>query len=164
MFLVRKITRSKWTDKIGIGADEISADAITADLRTQGKSLSFWKCEIDDAILALASARDELGKIEVVWVADEELQNATDRRLEATKGKTRVRGLIDRHVDACGLDYVRLGAVARIIAGALEKQQYRRSTKAGVRKLLVAAIKDGRLKLEDLEQDVKDEIAKAQTP
>ena len=84
--------------------------------------------------------------------------------LEATKGKTRVRGLIDRHVDACGLDYVRLGAVARIIAGALEKQQYRRSTKAGVRKLLVAAIKDGRLKLEDLEQDVKDEIAKAQTP
>ena len=35
MFLARKITRAKWSNKAELSADEIPADAVTADLRTR---------------------------------------------------------------------------------------------------------------------------------
>lgn len=166
MFLSRKITRSKWEDRRGMGAGEIPADAVTADLRTHGNSLSFWECgdgkkpDVEGAVLALASAQDRLEKVEMVWVAVEELQQAADQRLKYTQGKTPVVDLVDQHVDVCGLDYVRIGAVARRIVAALAEKRYKRFPKGVVKALLVNAIEMERLKLEDLQQRVKDEIEK----
>ena len=47
MFLARKISLAKWSKKQEQGElaeDEIPADAVTADLRTQDNKLSFWRC------------------------------------------------------------------------------------------------------------------------
>lgn len=50
MFLARMISRSKWEPKSRMHAEEISADAVTGDLRTQDNSLSFWRCPSGSAV------------------------------------------------------------------------------------------------------------------
>lgn len=62
MYLARKITLSKWEARHGLSEEEIAADAVTADLRTQKNSLSFWRCrtetdgDVEKAVLAIAAA------------------------------------------------------------------------------------------------------------
>ena len=74
MFLVRKITRAKWGSNSELSAGEISADAVTGDLRTQRNSLSFWRCraetngDVEDVALAIAAARDQVDTIDIVWL------------------------------------------------------------------------------------------------
>ena len=69
--------------------------------------------------------------------------------------------LVQRHVDVYGLDYERLGDVARHIVAAIEAQRSKRLTKKRVISLLTEAVDTGRLNLADLEQRVRDEILKA---
>ena len=77
MFLARKITRAKWDPKEELSKGEISADALTCDLRTRGNALSFWQCgngaeaEIEEAALAIAGAGDRIDKIDLVWLSDD---------------------------------------------------------------------------------------------
>ncbi len=74
MFLARKITRAKWKTREELSAGEISADAVTADLKTQGNALSFWQChtatnsDVEEAALAIAAARDRVARLDVVWL------------------------------------------------------------------------------------------------
>lgn len=165
MFLARKISRAKWEAKRDLSEEEISADAVTADLRTQSNTLSFWRCgsetEVEDAALAIAAASDHVDKIDIVWVDEDELK--TDgQTLEDTPGRTHVTELIDRHVDICRLDYVRLGKVAHRVMTAIKKKQcVRRLTKRRVTEILVAAIEQGRVNLDDLEKRVQEEVLKS---
>ena len=162
MLLARMITLAKWKDQEDLSAGEVSADAVTADLRTRSNSLSFWKCsddtQISDAILALASARDRLDKIEVVWVKSEDLQTVTDQ-LTPTKGKTPVADLIDKHVDVYSLDYTRLGAVANVIKAALSEMQFSKLSKKEVKELIAKALSNDRLRAEDLRPRLKAAVA-----
>ncbi|MDE0554264.1 MAG: hypothetical protein OXI24_08630, partial [Candidatus Poribacteria bacterium] len=126
MFLARKISRAKWETKEELSEGEISADAVTADLRTNDNMLSFWRCgsgmkaQVEDAALAIAAASDRVDKLDIVWVDEDELK--TDgQTLEDTPGRTHVTELIDRHVDVCQLDYVRLGNVAHHVLTAIEE-------------------------------------------
>ena len=79
MFLARKISRAKWDPKDDLADGEIAADAVTADLRTNGNRLSLWRCgdgtpeEIDDVVLALIASYDRVGVCDVAWIAEEEL-------------------------------------------------------------------------------------------
>ena len=167
MFLARKITRAKWETKNGDLADgEIAADAVTADLRTQGNSLSFWQCgtgaekEVEDVALAMAAAGTRIDNLDIVWCSVDELQ--TDgQTLRDTEGRTPVTDLAGRHVDVCYLDYVRLGSVARRIAAAIADQRYRRLRKRHVANLLVAAVKQRRVELAALESGVRLEVSKS---
>ena len=159
MFLARKITRAKWDIVKDLSEGEISADVVTADLRTEGNSLSFWQCggggetEIEEAALAIASGRDSVDKLDLVWLAEEELR-ADGQRLRSTDGRTAVIEMIPRHVDVYGLDYVRLGNVARHIVAAIEKRRFRRLTKRHTTSLLVGAVEEGRIELADLQMRV----------
>ena len=116
MFLARKIARAKWAAKDGLSESEIPADAVTADLKTQQNSLSFWRCpsdekhDIEEAVLAIAAAGDRVDRLDIVWIADEELQ-ADGQSLKDTAGRTPVTDMVAMHVDVSRLDYVRLGNV-----------------------------------------------------
>ena len=63
MFLARKITRAKWDTGQELSAGEISADAVTSDLRTKENTLSFWRCrtetngDVEDAVLGFGTRR-----------------------------------------------------------------------------------------------------------
>ena len=165
MFLARKITRAKWETKQELSAEEISADAVTGDLRTQGNSLSFWQCgigeqsEVEEAALAIASAGDRVDRLDLVWLDDDELR-ADGQTLKNTAGRTPVAELAKRHVDVYRLDYVRLGKVARRVVTAIEGDRYRRLTKARVKKLLAAVVGQGRIDLGNLRKNVRAEVRK----
>ena len=81
MFLARKVSLAKWSKKDELAEGEIPADAVTADLRTQDNKLSFWRCgngegiEVNEAVLALAAAGTRVDKIDVVWLAVDELRS-----------------------------------------------------------------------------------------
>ena len=167
MFLARKIARAKWDAKRnierGLEDGEISADAVTGDLRTQKDTLSFWRCrtganvDIEDAALAIAAAGERLDKLDIVWLADNELQ-ADGHTLKDTKGRTPVADLSERHVDICKLDYVRLGKMAQRVVAAVADRRCRRLTKARVKGLLVAAVGKGRIIPHELADGLRSEI------
>ena len=163
MFLARKVTRAKWAAKHGLAINEMPADAVTIDLRTQGNSLSFWRCpsdatsDVEEVALAIAASREHLERVDIVWLDDQELQN-DGQILTNSKGHTPVKDLIDLHVNVSRLDYVRLGRVARRLATAIEEGRYLRLTRARVKKLIVDAVEQGRIELEALENDVRTEV------
>lgn len=162
MFLARKITRAKWGEQ-AIPVEQLAADAVTADLRTQNNTLSFWRCgsarpeEIDAAVLALAAGSERLDKVELVWLSEEDLR-ADGLTLSETKGRTPVPSLAEQHVDVQGLDYGGLGRVARRILSALAKDCCQRTAKAKVKRILAKAIADKRLQREALQPKVAAEV------
>ncbi len=167
VLLVRKISRAKWDGKSGalqgLEEGEISADAVTADLRIHGNALSFWQCNIDenskieDAVLAIASAGDHLDKIDVVWLMDSELRK-DGLALKSSDGRTPVKDLVRKHVDVCKLDYVRLGKIVKRMHFAVQNNQCRRFTKLQAKMLLKSAVLEGRIELAKLSERIRNEI------
>ena len=166
MFLARKFTRAKWDHKADLSDGEISADAVTSDLRTTDNTLSFWECggaaksEIKDAVLALAAAGNRFDKIDVVWLTEEELQE-DGQTLKSTPGRTPVSDLAGRHVDVDRLDYVRLGKIAKRIASAIVNENWCRFTEGCAKKLVLAAVKEGRIDTSDLKGKIRDYVQKS---
>ena len=163
MFLVRKIARAKWNTSRELAEGEIAADAVTGDLRTQDNSLSFWRCqdetddEVEEAALAIAAAGRRLDRLDIVWLLDDELR-ADGQTLKDTEGRTPAADLADRHVDIGKLDYVRLGKVAQRVVAAIEGGRHRRLTKARVKGLLVTAVQQKRIALDELADGLRAEI------
>jgi hypothetical protein len=99
--LARKITRAKWDTTDGLADGEIGADAVTADLRTIGNRLSFWTCttptdrELQDTVLALATAGDRLDKLDITWLSEQAV-HGQGLALMATEGNTPVASLRNR--------------------------------------------------------------------
>lgn len=165
MFLARKVTRAKWDSSEGIELGELPADAVTADLRTTWNTLSFWKCGADDGALTrvaltLAAAGQRVDKVELVWLDPKDLE--TDGiRLDPNHGRTPVASMVDQHVDAVGLDYVRLGRVASHMKAALERKQYRLWSRSKVREILVMGVEGKLVDLDRLEEKVQEEVRAA---
>jgi len=166
VFLARKISRAKWSRTAELSTGEIPADAVTIDLRTSENALSFWWCdtenraEVEDAALAIAAAGDRIDKLEVVWIAEEALRG-DGQSLRNTDGRTPISRLRQHHVDVHKLDYRRLGKVAHHIFHAIENNRRLLLTKKGVTDLLMSAVKQKDVQLEDLRGGVQEEIRKA---
>lgn len=159
-FLTRKISRAKWEREGGIGAD-----AVTCDLRTAGNRLSFWRFResgeriYESTALALTSTWEELEKIEIIRIAESELE-AEGIVLQPSPGVTVVEDLKEYHVDAVELDLDRLGSVARLIAGKVrgDSASWRRFSKQQVGDMLRVAIREKRLNQESLKPKIRDAL------
>ena len=164
MYLARKVTRAKWATTESFSKGEIPADAVTVDLRTQQNSLSFWRCptdverDIEEAALAIAAAGDRVDRLDIVWIADEELQ-ADGQSLKDTAGRTPVTDMVAMHVDVSRLDYVRLGNVARGVAAAIEANRWRRLTRRRVKALIEEAVEQGRVDPTALGEQLRSQVA-----
>lgn len=140
--LARKISLAKWKNPEW-GA-EIPADAVTGDLRTWGNTLSFWTIaapsqdELEEVVLALASAADRIDKIDLTWI-DRDVLASEGIDLEATPGATPVEALRGRHIDLARLDLGRPSRVATLVSQAVTGDHHRRWTKNEVLRILVAA-------------------------
>ena len=149
-----------------LSAGEIAADAVTADLRTSGNALSFWRCgnaaaaEVERVALAMAAAGDRIDRLDLVWIAEEHLA-ADGQAYEDTDGRTPVAGLRNHHVDLHRLDYARLGSVAKRVAAAIESERYVRFTRARVKRLLVAAVRRGDVSTAELADRIGEEVGDA---
>ena len=163
MFLARSIRRLKWPVIPEVTMDEISADAITGDLRTRDNSLSFWhsdsadKDDIEDAVLTISSGRDRVEKVELIWLDRVELESA-GQDLAQTDGSTPVTDLVDSHVDVCSLNYQRLGGLASLMISAIASDQYQQVTRKQVQRILADAVLQRRLSLGDLNTKIQVEV------
>ncbi len=176
MFLARKITKAKWGSKNGLLATEISADAITADLRTTDNELSFWKCgrgekrQVENAALAIAAAGNRIDKFHIVWLSIKELQldcvqykeNQEIMPGKENKKVTPIKDMVDLHVDICRLDFIRLGKVASRIRAAIENCRCLPFSRQRLMELLAAAIREDRVELSELnfKECVKEKVRK----
>ena len=164
MFLARTITRAKWHGE-GFASGEIPADAVTADLRTRDNALSFWQCTtdepaaVDEAALAVAAGRERLDRIEIILLSDQELLS-DGLNWSDTTGRTPVADLATMHVDMGQLDYARLGRVAGRIAAAIPTRQFQRYTRARVKALLLTAIEQRRITVDELAAALREEVAR----
>ncbi len=146
--LARKITVAKWNFDAVDKPACTPADAITVDLKTGGNRLSFWRIPdntmVDDVVLAMVSSRQQLAKYDIAAVDE---QTLIDAGIEFVKcpGETLVEDMRPLHQDAISLDYVDLGNLAdAVIQGYKQASVHRRGVLA-VAKIVVAAIKSGRL-------------------
>ena len=165
--MARKFTRAKWDRELkstrGLAEREISADAIAGDLRTQNNTLSFWHCgnglntDIEDAASAIAAASERLDKLDIVWLAIDEFHD-DGHDIQNKVGRTPVADLAGNHVDLRGLDYFRLGKVAKRVDSAIESQRCRRLTKATVKRILISAIKQGSVTLNECSENLRAEF------
>jgi hypothetical protein len=166
VYLARKITRAKWESREGFAAGEIPADAVTADLRTTGNTLSFWKCEpppedgIRAVVLALATGADRIDRMDLVWVAEDAL-HAQGIALHPSEGRTPVASLRGQHFDLIQLDLGRLAKVATLLAQALARHQQRRFTRKEVIQIVAEAIHHNLLSASELDPGVRKEIENA---
>ena len=165
MFLIRKISRAKWGLNKELSSEEIPADAVTVDLRTKENSLSFWKCKsdsrenIEEIALAIVAAGSSVERLDLICIANDKLQE-DGQTWKDTDGRTPVEDLVKQHVDVYRLDYVRLGKIASRIATAIKADGYIYLTKKSLTQLLVTAVKEKRIDLEELEEKVKVEVQK----
>lgn len=161
--LARKIARAKWEPKPELGSDEIAADAVTADLKTTGNTLSFWRCEsssendLKRAVLALAAAAERPDRLDVVYL-DEQAVRESGLVTRDTAGDTPVETLREHHVDVEKLDLTRLGKVAQMVADAHRSSASHTTTKKQVVDLVVQAVKDGVLSIADLKDKMRKEV------
>ena len=162
MFIARKISLRKWRedDELGVGA--ISADAVTSDLRTQDNTLSFWRCEeaaevTGRAALAMGAAAERLDRIDLVWLAEEELRG-DGQAFRLSGGRTPVADLADSHVDLVRLDATRLVRLAQRVADAVAAGRALRISAPAMRKLLADAIANNRVDVGSLKPTLRGQL------
>ena len=164
MFLVRKIARAKWDSK-EFPVEKIQADAITVDLRTRENSLSFWKSpaaddnSINDVALAMAATAAKLDAIDLVWFPYKNLREKL--AWEDTLGETPFGEMATQHIDACQLDYEALGEIAHCITAAIKKQQRKRLAPRAIANLLASAVREERIKFDQLSEKVRKSVSDA---
>ena len=105
----------------------------------------------------MAAERDHIEKLEVIWFSSEELEEG-GQILNHSPGKTPVMDMVDRHVDACHLDGVRLLRIAEKISEAIRRKNSRRFSKKKVEELLVDAVQQRRVGVDALKPNVKERV------
>lgn len=166
--LSRKISLAKWhSEDLTIG--EIPADALTSDLRTTGNTLSFWRCisgedsELRKVVTALAAAADRVDRMDLAWFDEMEIER---KRIESadSPGRTPIESLRSSHVDLTHLDVKRLGNVAGLVADAIGRGDYLRITRKQVLGIVIEAVRDRLLVLDDLQPRVREQVEKLMNP
>ena len=160
MFVARKISSSKWEKHPEFSAGEIRADAVTADLRTKGDALSFWRCgsggitDVENVALAIAAAGDRIERVDVVWLPTDQLVEDRQTFMDSP-GTTPVADLVNSHVDLTRLDLVRLGRLANRVVEAIGAGRCQRVPQSRVKSLLMNAVLTNRIDPQRLSQKIR---------
>lgn len=163
MKLIRKVSLAKWKQSLAIGPDHISADAVTACLRTSNNTLSVWKSDSDEeypkALLALVASLTSIETIDVITLTAEEL-DSNNLILESSPGETIAEDYKGLHRDIVDLDHAALKVVAELVKQKVSDNQSTRLTKPILREMLKNAVKSGEVNPESLPDKVRVELLK----
>jgi hypothetical protein len=159
---VRKIDRSKWLQNDIRQGERVSADAITHCMKTQNNTLSVWQIEADDnvdeAVLAIVAGHQHLESIDVITLTPAYLAQA-GIEYTASKGRTPVTDLAETHINLIQLTYEKLGVIAYHVVDRIVQERIVRYTKGTQKEMLKQAIHQGRLSLEDLNENVRKHLS-----
>lgn len=154
--LVRKIALGKWSDSIE--GQPTNADALTNCLKTSKNKLSVWLVDnedaIDEGILAIAASQEHLDKIDVVCFEESELKEKNIAISNDLPGDTACTDLKQTHRDLCDLNAHSLEIVAQEISSKIRSDKRIRRSRSTVKLLLETAIANGRIKTDDLHEDL----------
>lgn len=130
-FFVRKVSRVRWPDGENDkfrSAGELSADAITCDLKTESNEFSWWKIDNLDALetmaISIASVFDTEASIFVVAVPEEkimELHLNVDNTPQ--HGITAISELRKCYYDIGKLNVNRLLDIAKLVATSIQEKR-----------------------------------------
>ena len=164
MFYLRKINRGKWPSENTIPQaklKDIPADTVVTELKTLDNKLSVWKIENDedlvDAFIALASNSDYLGSIDAIKIDSEKMKNL---EFDSEIGDTPAKKINEKHRNIINLNYINLGSVIEAIIDGFQNEQNIRKTRSEIKDILKKACADGKVKLEDLSQDIQKHLKK----
>ena len=161
MYLIRKINKAKWFQIDIMNDDDVSADAITNCLRTTENTLSVWNVEkeedIDEAVLAIVSAQDHIETIDVIILNSDKIEEY-NVNIVASSGNTPIESLQQIHRDLSDLTFSKLGLIKDHIVERIRNNKIKRYTKTNLKKLLLAAIEKGILRLDDLKESVRSKL------
>lgn len=159
--LIRKVNKAKWVQSDIENDSDVSADAITNCLRTTRNTLSVWQIntedDLDNAILALVSNQDHLEAIDVVILEEESIRQY-NIRIVTTPGETPIAELSQTHRDLADLTYSKLGIIKDHIVDRIRTNYLKRYTRGTIKKLLLAAIEEGKIELADLKESIRYKI------
>ena len=161
VLLIKWISIAKWRKNKPRLGREASADAITADLRTNDNNLSVWEIfsieELEDAVLAMVSERNKIDKIDVVYLP-KELVEKRDLSVILTDGKTRYTKFIDRHRDIADLNYVSLERVSDCVVESVNMNRVKSFSKHEILLLLLTGMESNKIKFEALHPTLVEDI------
>lgn len=161
MHLIRKINKAKWFQVNIMNDSNVSADAITNCLKTTGNTLSVWNIENEDdiekALLAIASSLEHIETIDVVILNTDTLREY-DINIVTSSGNTPIESLREIHRDLSGLTFSKLGQIKDHIVERIRNDKLKRYTKVQLKKLLLDAIDKEVLKIEDLNDSVRNKL------
>jgi len=150
-YLIRKITRGKWSVE-DVGAP-ISADAITSCLRTSRNTLSVWYAEreedIENAKIALLGTLQQVAAVDIVILNTEDI-DAQGLVLSKTEGDTVATSLRTSHRDIIEISINELLKVAEIVKNTIISGKYERINVRKFKELLETAVASDLIKAEDL--------------
>ncbi len=155
--LIRKIKRTRW-EQDGTVPDNVPADAITRGcMRTIENTFSVWevvdKDAVSEGVLAIASSGDNIETFEAVQLDPEHLRsNGVDSK--QSKGATPIEDLVDTHRDLVNLTYKEVGIIAHHVADKIRKGKIKRYVLGEIKKLLLDAIDEKRLKASALKPKI----------
>jgi hypothetical protein len=112
--------------------------------------------DIEQVFLALATAPKKISfdTMDLVLVPDTEVASAGVAH-EATEGETVLPELRSRHVDVVALDLDKLASLARIVAYRVRNSHVERRTERQIRRLVVDAVKSGRVQPSELSAELR---------
>lgn len=163
MYFARKIAKSKWEFADSSLQDKEFFEQVASDLNAADGELSFWSCgdasaqELEDVVLALATARDRLDKVDLCWIAEEQIASCGIER-KFRDGRTPVTAVRALHVTLKGLDQQNLLLLARELKTAVDAGRLRRYIKSEVRLIVVDAMESGRFDLSDVHKRLAAEL------
>jgi hypothetical protein len=145
----------------------VPGEGVTSDLKIENSSLSFWACDptqsssLEQVVLALASGRDKLDRLDLVWLDEAAIAKAKARLVESP-GDTPAQEIRDRHRDLTDFSLNGVFNLARGIAKAANGGRTKRWTKAEVLKILTDAANTNALDFSQLSEEIRDKIQSAQ--
>lgn len=159
-WLVRKVASGKWAVKPELRSDGIAADAVTSDLKTTENALSLWLCgtvnggpDPKEIVWALGSTCRRLDPIKLCCFRKSDLEER-GFDIRESEGHTRIASLKPLHRDLVKLDLTKLSSLASLIANCVRTEEnYCSFSKSEVLDLLVKAVKEKVLSLDDLAEN-----------
>jgi hypothetical protein len=157
-YLVRKIAPAKWSSARSL--EVLSADALTADLRTTDNTLSLWEIggeeDLNDAVLALAISKKakKFEKMDLILIP-KDIILAKQLSIRESPGDTFAEKLSDTHREVVDLKYPSLGVFAQIIIELLSEKAPTTITKIEVENIVKTAYNDSKIDISCLPEDMK---------
>jgi len=162
MLFVRKINLAKWKQKL-IDDNDHNSDPITIDLRTSGNTLSLWRIkeeseeEIKEAVLALASNFERLGKMAVILINEEDLSKYS-LDIKNNLGNGKYFSYNEEHFDIINITYNKLNPIGNIICEKVKADNFLPFSKADVKEIIQNGINTGKLEKEHLHEKLQSEL------